>query len=78
MMREIIGKNRFIRKLVEKRGTVQHDSGACVYCGKCGRTCPMKAINVRTKERKLEINRDVCVRCESCVKICPRSALRMS
>ena len=67
MMREIIGKNRFIRKLVEKRGTVQH-----------GRTCPMKAINVRTKERKLEINHDVCVRCESCVKICPRSALRMS
>lgn len=78
MMKEIIGKNRLIRKLVEKRGTLQHDDGTCVYCGKCAKTCRMKAIDVRTKERSLEINHNICVRCGGCVKICPKSALSIS
>ena len=78
MMREIIRKNGLIRKLVERRGTVRHDGSNCVYCGKCARACVAKAVDVRTKERKLEINHEICVRCGRCVKACPRSALRIT
>ena len=78
MIKEIVGKTRFIRKIAERRGMIEYDGAACVFCGKCARQCKMEAITVSPKERKLRLDHGRCVRCGQCVKICPKTALTLS
>ena len=75
--KEKLNQNGFIRKLVERRGTLVWDDSKCVYCGKCKKRCDMKAIVVNAKEKLRQINHNLCVRCGHCIKDCPKLALAM-
>lgn len=77
-MKEKLLNNKLIRKIVEKRGTLKHDSINCVLCGKCADICNIQSITVNRKEKELHINHDKCVRCSCCVKTCPKSALTIN
>lgn len=77
-MKEKLLNSKLIRKIVEKRGTLKHDSINCVFCEKYADICNIQSITVNRKEKELHINHDKCVRCGCCVKTCPKSALTIN
>ncbi|MEG0157547.1 MAG: 4Fe-4S binding protein, partial [Anaerovoracaceae bacterium] len=47
----------------------------CIYCGICGKNCPVDALTVDRKEKVWEVNQDACVACGVCVEKCPKKCL---
>lgn len=41
---------------------------ACINCGDCVKTCPVKALSL--VEGKVVWNKDICVNCDTCIKTC--------
>lgn len=50
---------------------------ACNGCGKCIEICPTRAIrlNAQSKDRKIEIRRELCTNCLLCLSVCYTGAL---
>ncbi|WP_294522599.1 DUF362 domain-containing protein [uncultured Pseudoflavonifractor sp.] len=48
---------------------------ACVGCGICAASCPVKAIAV--KNRRARINTGKCIRCYCCHELCPHKAVEL-
>ncbi len=59
------------------RGHVEIDTGSCIACGLCMRSCPSDAIRVDRAGESWEIARFDCVQCGNCVNVCPKKCLRI-
>ena len=49
---------------------IQVDTGKCVSCGKCARTCQMD-VDITKSPNDTE-----CIRCGKCIRACPTQAIR--
>ena len=49
---------------------IQVDTGKCVSCGKCARTCQMD-VDITKSPNDTE-----CIRCGKCIRACPTEAIR--
>ena len=70
----IMGKGQGVHwsEIEEKnKSSVQVDEG-CIKCGLCARLCPMKNLNLTTKEI---VHNDNCILCYRCVNACPKKAI---
>lgn len=50
-------------------------SDACVYCGLCGKKCPVGAIQVDRRGKSWQVDREKCVRCGVCADTCSKGAI---
>lgn len=50
------------------------NKSACIGCGKCARSCPMRTISL--KQGKADIDTDRCIVCGCCQMQCPTQAIR--
>jgi pyruvate formate lyase activating enzyme len=48
----------------------------CIRCGRCQKVCPVEAIELSKKDRK--VNRSVCNLCLECADVCPTGAIAVS
>ncbi len=53
--------------------SVRIDKKKCIGCVRCMKSCPTKAIRVRSK--KARINYDRCIDCGECLRVCPYDAV---
>jgi Pyruvate/2-oxoacid:ferredoxin oxidoreductase delta subunit len=53
------------------------DEAACTFCGRCTRQCPMVALAVEPRAKKLTYSRHRCIGCGLCSLACPRKAIEM-
>ena len=60
-----------------KEPGVNCDTNACVFCGMCGRNCPVGAITVDRASKSWTIDRDTCIQCGVCIDNCPKKCLEM-
>lgn len=58
-----------------QRGHIDINLPSCIYCGMCGRKCPIKAISVSRPDKEWSIDRFKCIMCGECVKTCPKKCL---
>jgi len=88
MVLELIGKAENYDKGVEflkdcgvKVEFLSHDvlrnEDKCTDCGVCVPICPVSALSVDTKTRKVIFDNKKCIACELCVKICPTRAMEV-
>ncbi len=66
------GQGAYWQEIEEKnKSSVQVDED-CIKCGLCARLCPMKNLNLTTKE---VVHNDNCILCYRCVNACPKKAI---
>ncbi len=53
------------------------DEAACTSCGRCARQCPMNALAVQPRVKKLTYLRHRCIGCGLCSLACPKKAIEM-
>jgi ferredoxin len=56
---------------------VRRNAEKCTDCGVCVPMCPVLALEVDPKTRKLIFHDKKCIACELCVKICPTHAMEV-
>ena len=66
--------NEFVHTSENYRGRLQFDSGLCIGCLLCIRTCPTGAITV-TENKKVAFQLDKCIFCGQCKENCPKKAI---
>ncbi|MCX5713391.1 MAG: 4Fe-4S binding protein [Candidatus Omnitrophica bacterium] len=49
----------------------------CTDCGVCIPICPVGALEVDVKTRKVNFHSKKCIACEFCIKICPTRAMEL-
>ena len=54
---------------------VKNDTGKCVSCNKCKKTCPMN-VDMTDNARK-RLNGTECILCFQCIDACPKKALHI-
>lgn len=54
---------------------VLRDESKCIDCGVCIPICPVGALEVEPKTRKVNFQDKKCIACELCIKICPTRAM---
>jgi L-aspartate semialdehyde sulfurtransferase ferredoxin len=88
MVLELNGKAENYDKGVEylkscgvKIQSLSHDitrnEAKCTDCGVCIPICPVEALAVDPKTRKVSFDSKKCIACELCVKICPTRAMEV-
>lgn len=53
---------------------IREDSAACISCGTCATSCPIRAIDV-TEQTGARVEHHLCITCMDCVHACPSGAL---
>lgn len=61
----------------KQKGHIAIDINMCIFCGMCGRKCPVGAISVNRASRSWSIDRFKCIMCAACAESCPKKCLRM-
>ena len=56
---------------------VMRNEVKCTDCGVCIPICPVEALVVEPKTRKVNFDSKKCIACELCVKICPTRAMEV-
>ncbi len=56
---------------------VVRNAAKCTDCGVCVPLCPVQALVVDEKTKKITFFEDKCIACELCVKICPNRAMEV-
>jgi ferredoxin len=56
---------------------VVRNTAKCTDCGLCVPLCPVQALSVDEKTKKITFSEDKCIACELCVKICPNRAMEV-
>ena len=51
------------------------DTDACVFCGRCEKSCPVQAIEMNRTEKQITLSNYQCVECDQCRKVCGRNAI---
>ena len=59
----------------KQKGHIAIDIDNCIYCGMCGRKCPVGSIKVDRAERSWSIDRFKCIMCGACTECCPKKCL---
>ena len=57
------------------RGLIEHNHDACIYCDKCEKVCPPKAIIFKQNAdgtKTYNYNAWLCIYCGECVRACPK------
>jgi len=62
----------------QMRGLIEYDKEKCIFCYKCEKVCPPKAIifernRENKKESKYFYNPYLCIYCSECVRSCPKA-----
>lgn len=88
MVLELIGKKENFDKGIEylksigvktqplSRDVVRNED-VCTHCSVCVPVCPVGALTVDVKTRKVHFDNKKCIACELCVKICPPRAMEV-
>ena len=50
----------------------------CIGCKLCEKVCPSEAIEVKSTDKKAEIETSLCLQCTSCQQVCPTDAIHYS
>lgn len=58
-----------------QKGHIAIAIDSCIYCGMCGRKCPVGAIKVDRTGRSWSIDRFKCIMCGACSECCPKKCL---
>jgi ubiquinone/menaquinone biosynthesis C-methylase UbiE/NAD-dependent dihydropyrimidine dehydrogenase PreA subunit len=62
-----------------KRGSIQHDRGACTNCLRCMAVCPKAVFASSDSDHHVRLAApEECLVCQACVKQCPSQALSMT
>jgi ferredoxin len=56
---------------------IVRNADKCTDCGVCVPLCPVQALVVDEKTKKIVFHEDKCIACELCVKICPNRAMEV-
>ena len=59
----------------KQKGHIGIDVDTCIFCGMCGRKCPVGAIKVDRAQRSWSIDRFKCIMCGACSESCPKKCL---
>lgn len=59
------------------RGRVMWDMQKCIWCRKCERSCPTKAITTDKEAKTQTVVRNRCIACNTCVEVCPTETVAM-
>ena len=51
---------------------------SCIGCKLCENVCPSEAIEVKSIEKKAEIETSICLQCSNCQQVCPKDAIHYS
>ena len=62
----------------KQKGHIGIDIDACIFCGMCGRKCPIGAIKVDRAQRSWSIDRFKCIMCGACSESCPKKCLNIA
>lgn len=64
-----------IKKPAKYRGLIVYDEKECIFCDKCEKVCPPKAIVFHQNmdgTKKYHYNEYLCIYCGECVRDCPK------
>lgn len=59
------------------RGRVMWDMRKCIFCRKCERNCPTRAILTDKVSKTQSVFRHRCITCNTCVEVCPTQTISM-
>lgn len=62
----------------KQKGHIAINIDSCIFCGMCGRKCPVGAIMVNRAERSWSIDRFRCIMCAACSESCPKKCLTVA
>jgi L-aspartate semialdehyde sulfurtransferase ferredoxin len=56
---------------------IKRNTAKCTDCGVCVPICPVQALVIDEKTRKMVFHEDKCIACELCIRICPAHAMEV-
>jgi len=65
-----------IKHFPKYRGLIVYDVNECIFCDKCEKVCPPKAIVFHQNEdgtKEYSYNEYLCIYCGECVRNCPKA-----
>ena len=62
-------------KIHRLEGGLVLDKNKCVFCQKCFRSCPRKAILINKERKEISIFFHHCTYCQHCITVCPKGAI---
>ena len=70
-----------VPKPKDYRGLIEFNSEHCIWCDKCEKTCPPRAILFKQFEdghKEYNYNPYLCIYCGDCVRDCPKTGFALS